>query len=68
MDDDTTTAVLDGLERVQCHRCGRLLCKVQSRALRPSLGLEIRCRCHAMNFLIGTPTSEEAIQSAIERG
>lgn len=49
-----STPVLDDLERVTCHACGKLLFKAQRRALRPGFGLEMRCRCKAWNFLIGT--------------
>jgi hypothetical protein len=44
-------------EAMHCHSCRRLLLKIEYRALRPGLRLEIRCRCKATNYLIGALTT-----------
>jgi phage FluMu protein Com len=45
------------LESMRCRECRRLLLRVQHRALRPGHVLEVLCRCHTMNFLIGAPST-----------
>ncbi len=42
------------LKEVRCHKCKKLLCKVEQEALRPGKLVEIKCHgCNVMNYSIG---------------
>ena len=45
------------LEPMRCHRCGRLLLRIQRRALKSHQVLEVKCKCTTFNYLIGTASS-----------
>jgi phage FluMu protein Com len=43
------------LREIRCQQCKKLLCKMTPDAVKASEQIEIKCKCNAMNYLIGQP-------------